>query len=77
MTVKSTGKDNSVKPMDVNRVGVMMSAKEATCAEVETTKVVQVNAAAKMQAAKKAAAPKTGPLDLVESQTRSLVLLET
>ena len=77
MTVKSTRKDNGVKPMDVDRVGVMISAKDATCAKVEMTKVAQVNAAAKLQAAKEAAAPKAGPLDLVESQARSLVLHET
>ena len=67
MTGKSTRKDNGVKPMDVDRVGVMISAKEATCAKVEMTKVAQVNAAAS----------KAGPLDLVESQARSLVLNET
>ena len=74
MTVKSTRKDNGVKPMDVDRVGVMISAKDSTCAKVEMTKVAPVNAAAKLQAAKEAAAPKAGPLDLVESQARSLVL---
>ena len=77
MTVKSTRKDNGVKPMDTDSVGVMISAEEATCAKVETTKVAQVSAAAKLQAAKKAAAPKAGPLDLVESQAKSLVLCET
>ena len=77
MTVKSTRKDNGVKPMEVDRVGVMISAKDATCAKVEMTKVAQVNAAAKLQAAKEAAAPKAGPLGLVESQARSLVLHET
>ena len=77
MTVKSTRKDNGVKPMDVDRVGVMISAKDATCAKVEMTKVAQVNAAAKLRAAKEAAAPKAGPLGLVESQARSLVLHET
>ena len=46
MTVKSTRKDSGVKPMDVDRVGVMISAKDATCAKVEMTKVAQVNAAA-------------------------------
>ena len=66
MTVRSTRKDNGVKPMDVDRVGVMVSAKEATCAKVEMTKVAQVNAAAK-----------AGSLGLVESQARSLVLHET
>ena len=44
MTVKSTRKDNGVKPMDVDRIGVMISAKDATCAKVEMTKVAQVNA---------------------------------
>ena len=70
-------KDNGVKPMDVDRAGVMISAKHAPCAKVEMTKVAQVNAAAELQAAKEAAAPKAGPLDLVESQARSLVLHET
>ncbi len=55
----------------------MISAKEATCAKVEMTKVAQVNAAAKLQAGKEAAAPKAGPLGLVEIQARSLVLHET
>ena len=77
MTVRSTRKDNGVKPMEVDRVGVMVSAKGATCAKVEMTKVAQVNAAAKLRAAKEAAAPKAGPLGLVESQARSLVLHET
>ena len=41
------------------------------------TKVAQASAAAKLRAAKEAAAPKAGPLGLVESQARSLVLHET
>ena len=68
MTVKSTKKDNGVKPMDVDRVGVMISAEGARVAKVETTEVAKVNAAAKPQAAQ--AAPKAGLVDLLESQAR-------
>ena len=46
-------------------------------AKVETSKVAQVSVAAKPQAAEEAAAPKAGPLDLVKSPARSLVLHET
>ena len=84
MTVKSTRRDNCIKPMDVDRVGVMISAEEARLAKVETTKVAKVAEVEMTKVAKERAAgtplatdaPKAGP-DLVESQARSLVLHET